>query len=96
MFESESVKSDDIVLYEWQYLVRHQNINCFTVGEKVFVTIKPDLPMFVKGFNGEYVIVEWLSKDKTLIVDEWYPQCILQYKYAALMVYKEKFNVCLN
>ena len=82
---------DDLILFPIQYKIIHKNVDDFKVGEKVFLKSNPETEMEVIYLNEEdnVVICQWYFKDEKHIY-EFIPQCILQFKYASEMKYKNK------
>ena len=72
----------------WQHKVRHEQINCFQLGEIVFLKCNPNVPMKIIGFNYENdtVITKWKSTDGEILIHEFIPLIILQYTYAGLLI----------
>ncbi len=84
-------KKDDLILCEFQYEVRHTDINRFKIGEKVFLKSNPEVPMTVDSIDYKEVICK--HKDN---LHHFPPECILQYEHSMFLVWKRKFALCLN
>ena len=89
-------ESDGLIKFPWQYLVTHKSTTDFKIGEKVFLKCNPDVPMVVSKIKEKTVTTTWLCSDGSRYSHEFVPECILQYKYAGLLVYNDKYNVSLN
>jgi len=89
-------KCNDLRLCDWQYAVRHESTDCFNIGETVFLKSNPESPMEVVKKKDEHLVCEWHSKDGILQTCEYYPQTILQYKFAGLKKFKREFDICIN
>jgi hypothetical protein len=79
-----------------QYKVRHHSTDCFKIGEVVFVTLDPNLPVKVVKVKENEVIISNPLTDGTFQICSLPPECLLQYKYAGLIVYKKQYDICLN
>lgn len=96
MEEGEYDESCELTKADYQYFIRHTKTNCFSLGETVFLTCNPESPMIVHSFNENDIICTWKAKDGELQVASFSPGSILQYKYRCLIVWRDKFNICLN
>lgn len=81
----------DLNLCSWQYEIRHTDVNDFVIGEKVFLKSNPEHPMVVHSIGDKEVICEYMNS-----YNPWSPECILQYKFAGLVIYKNRYKYCLN
>lgn len=88
-------KAKDLRLCDFQYEVRHTDINNFSEGEKVFLKSNPEHPMTVHSVDGNITCI-WYSTNEELQICSFPPECLLQYKYAGLLTWKKKFSICLN
>lgn len=84
-------KADDLVLCDFQYEIRHTNVDCFKIGESVFLKCNPEVPMKVHSLNNQKVTCDHNGK-----LRDFPPECILQYDYSMFWVWKRKFFLCLN
>ena len=89
-------KQEDLRLCDWQYTIRHDNVNSFVHGEKVFLKSNPEHPMTVHSVNEKSITTIWYNIYNEIQLCEFPPECILQYKYAALKTYRKKLCVSLN
>lgn len=89
-------KQENLRLCDWQYTIRHDNVNCFERWEKVFLKSNPEHPMTVHSVNENSVTTIWHTKTNEMQLCEFPPECILQYKYAVLLTYRKKLRVSLN
>jgi len=92
----EIFKQDDLKLCDWQYTIRHTDINRFVSGEKVFLKSNPEQPMTVHSVNEKSITTIWYTESNEMQLCEFPPECILQYKYAGLLTYRQKLCVSLN
>ena len=92
----EIFKKNNLKLCDWQYTIRHTNANCFKIGEKVFLKSNPEHQMIVYFIEGNNVTTIWFTKTNEMQLCKFSPECILQYKYAGLLVYKQRHYVALN
>jgi len=86
-------KEGDLISCEFQYEIRHTDINCFKIGEEVFLKSNPERPMKVCGFSED--------NKQVLTMFDYYielfpPECLLQYRYAGLFIVRKKYKICLN
>lgn len=89
-------KKSDLRICDWQYSIRHEKVNNFVIGETVFLKSNPEHPMSVHLINEDNITTIWKTKTNKIEVCEFPPESILQYSYAGLLIYKEKYNICLN
>jgi len=89
-------KQDDLGLCDWQYTIRHTDVNFFVCGEKVFLKSNPEHLMTVHSINKKTITTIWYTKTNEMQLNEFPPECILQYKYAGLVTYRQKLCVSLN
>ncbi len=89
-FNSEELRKSDI-----QYLIRHTSTSKFKKGEIVFLKSNPEQPIKVEFISEKQVYCSWMSVDGIKQNASFPPQCLLQYLYAGLIVYKGK-PICLN
>lgn len=89
-------KEKDLKKYDAQYMIRHHDVECFVYGQKVFLKSNPECPMRVYLINKTTVSTIWHTKTNKIEICEFPPECILQYEYAGLITYREKFNISLN
>ncbi len=80
----------------YQFLIRHAKTNCFSVGEVVFLKSNIENPMTIHLINNNDIVCTWKSMDEELQFASFKPECILQYRYRCLVVWKGKFQICLN
>jgi len=88
-------RKDGLKKCDWQYQVIHQSIKCFKIGEKVFLNSGSPVLIVIGFINGE-VEVQWKDKNSNNYTHTFKPQQILQYKYAGLMLWKDKYKINLN
>jgi len=89
-------KNEELILCDWNYTIKHDNVNCFNIGEKVFLKSNPEILMKVHSVNKNTVTTIWFNKLNEIQFNEFPPECILQYKYAGLLIYKQKYSISLN
>jgi len=86
-----SFNGDELKKLDWQYLISHNSEKCFKIGEWVFLKSNPELPLKISQLkNGQ------VSCQINDIVAVFPPQCLLQYKYAGLFIWKDDKIICLN
>ena len=83
-------KQEDLKLCDYQYTIRHTDVNSFVLGEKVFLKSNPEHPMIVHSVNENSITTIWNSSDGETQICEFPSECILQYKYAGFLTYKKK------
>lgn len=86
-------KEGDLVSCDFQYEIRHTNINCFKIGEEVFLKSNPEISMKVCGFSEDNKQILALFDYST---EAFPPECLLQYKYRSLLIWRKKHKICLN
>lgn len=81
-----------------QYLVSNKSIFDFRIGEKVFLKSNPEFAIVVSGFDkpNKTVICKYFNSKGDLKFVDFPPQCILSYKYAGLIIIKDKWYISLN
>jgi hypothetical protein len=89
-------KEGDLQLYDWQYQICHTNINMFKVGQTVFLKSNPESAMKIFSIDSKSITTKWKSNNGSDEICAFSPRCLLQYKYAALLLGKNKYKVCLN
>lgn len=89
-------KKEDLKICNWQYTIRHTSVNDFVCGDKVFLKSNPEHSMIVHSINEKTITTYWYTKSNELSLCEFIPETILQFKYAGLMTYKEKYNMSFN
>jgi len=85
-----------IRLCDWQYIIKCNDVSCFKSGEMVFLKSNPECPMIVLSVNEYDITTMWYNVHKEQQFCDFLPECILQYKYAGLLTYQGRFQVCLN
>lgn len=86
-------KEGDLISCDLQYEIRHININCFKIGEEVFLKSNPECTMKVYGFSEDNKqILTLFGYD----IELFPPECLLQYRYAGLLIGRKKYKICLN
>ena len=89
--------SDDLQLVDWLHTVRHHNTDNFKRGDRVFLKSNPECALHVYFIGPDKVSVMWYDNNGILQFAEFPPECILQYKYAGLMVYRRSnIKISLN
>ena len=96
MIENGRFNEKDLNKCSWQYAVRHQSTDNFCVGENIFLGSNPEVPMIVLKVHEKEIYANVIDLLGNINTYTFPPQCVLQYKYASLIVYKDKYNVCLN
>ena len=86
-------KAEDLKLCDFQYEIKHNSIDDFKVGEEVFLKSNPETPMKVYGFSEDKKSVLTSMGDNKY---SFPPECLLQYKYAGLLIAKRKHKICLD
>lgn len=96
MLRSERYRASDLFRADFQYAVTHKTSLAFREGESVFLKSNPEWPMEVVGVYEEGVMVlnEVSKTEAEFIIMP--PQCLLQYKYAGMLVWKRRQLICLN
>lgn len=94
--EDRIFKQDDLIPSDWQYVIRHTDVNCFVCGEKVFLKSNSEHQMTIHSINESTITTFWYSKTNEIQFCDFPPECILQYKYAGLLSYRQKVFVSLN
>jgi hypothetical protein len=89
-------KQDDFRLSDWQYTIRHTDVQNFVCGERVFLKSNPELTMIVHSVNKKNITTRWYNIYNEIQLEEFPPESILQYKYVALLTYRRKFFLSLN
>jgi len=89
---NDNFNEDSLCLAELQYKVIHHNTFDFKEGEKVFLKSNPEFPLIVDLVCKNVVFCK--SIDNTVFYIR--PECILQYYYSGLLIYKNRFDICLN
>jgi len=84
-------KKEDLKLCDFQYQIIHENVNDFEIGEEVFLKSNPEYSLKVYSFGEKKVVVGEYAP--TMLFP---PQCILQYKYSGLIIWKRKYEICIN
>jgi len=96
MLLNNSYKENDLELNHIQYQISWLGTSNFKCREKVFLKSNPEFPLTVVKVGLESVFVRSERKNKKGELFAFPPECILQYKYAALIEYYRKYNLCLN
>jgi len=89
-------KKEDLRLCDYQYQIKYTSTKSFKKGQVVFLKSNPGVEMVVHDINDKFVETIWYSSDGELQVVNTSPECLLQYKYAGLLIANKKFNVCLS
>jgi len=84
---------DDLELNDWQYLISYDSTLKFKTGDIVFLKSNPEIKLKVVDVTIDKVFC--IHKDTNIIMD-FFPQTILHYKDAGLIVYKREHIVSLN
>jgi len=87
---------NNLKLQNWQYTIRHTDVNNFIRGEKVFLKSNPECPMTVHKVNLKSVTTKWYAANNEIQICEFPPECILQYKYAGMITYRKNIHINLN
>ena len=90
------MREDDLILTDFQYLIRHTTVDDFKVGERVFLKSNPEFPMTVYSFDDGEIACEWVAKNSIRNYHFFPPESILQYEYAGLVVFRKLYHMCLN
>ena len=91
-----SFNVNELRLCDMQYKMRHINVNNFNEGEKVFLKSNPEHEMTVFNINKGTITVISENDEGEISLIEFPPECILQYRFAGLMVWKNLYELCLN
>lgn len=91
MFENRNFKKEELKVSDLQYLVSHDTTLKFKIGDIVFLKSSPEIPLEVVDVNMKKVYCKF---DRGII--KLYPQMILHYKDAGLMVFKKEYIISLN
>jgi len=89
----ETFDNDELRLTDWQYFITHESTLKFKTGDMIFLKSNPEMKLRVINVGVEKVFC--IGKDKDIIMD-FFPQTILHYGYAGLMVYKREHIISLN
>ena len=89
-------KEEDLKSCEWQYNIKHTDTNNFKCGEEVFLKSNPENPMTVLSINKNDITTLWYDIHDNIQTHKFFPECIIQYEYAGLLVYKQKYSISLN
>jgi hypothetical protein len=87
-------KQDELHPCDYQYLISHTSVDGFKENETVFLKSNPELPLKVQGISKLFNHILVLTPDNKII--SFPPECLLQYSYAGLLIWKRKIAVCLN
>jgi len=87
-------KLQDLKLYDWQYEVRHNKTTAFSSGEIVFLKSSIECPMIVCSIGLKEVSTMWENKFGDMNCESFSPECILQYRYAGLLVWCSEYRIC--
>ena len=91
MNKMESVfNPDDLIKATWQYIICHLTIDCFKIGEIIFLKSNPEYPMIMLSSVDNKIICEDLYGNYEIP-----PQCLLQYKYASMLKH-ENIEININ
>jgi len=94
--KNHSFNQDDLRHHHTQYKIRNKSIKDFEIGESVFLKSNPELPMIISRFKDDMVVCEWKTKGGESQSSTFNIHTILQYRYAGLVVYNQKYEFCLN
>lgn len=86
---------NDLRLFDIQHQVRHESTDKFKIGERVFLKSNPEVPLIVYRITEKEITVIWNDKLGNTHTWDMPPQCILQYKYAGLVI-QCGFEISLN
>ncbi len=81
---------------DWQYQIRHTKTDAFKIGQTVFITSGAQIEWAVEDVKEKEIIISRFIKKNLKQRISIIPEAILQFKHAALQIYKEKFKICLN
>lgn len=87
---------NDVRSCDRQYKIRHTDTNEFKIGEQVFLKAYPEFPMIVKDIRNNKIICECEDVYGNISLESFPPECILQYKYNCLEVWKKKYDICIS
>ena len=99
MMNYAAFNEDDLKLTDFQYEIKHTDVNCFKEKEEVFLKSNPEVSMKVFGISKMFNHVLVLVKNTNGGLDQIHsfpPECLLQYKYRALLKWKQKYSICIN
>ena len=103
MIHSENFDARDLTPNNYQFLITYKNVDNIKLGDVVYLKSclmsKSDNPMEVVRFSYDFnrKCEKIICKTKNNNIEySFYPWTILQLKYSTLLVYKRKFNICLN
>lgn len=83
-------EEDELQKYPWQFIIT-MDIEDMNIGDIVFLRSNPELPMKIMEINIEKKCI------KTNLFIYWFPAvCFLNYRYRALMIYNNEYEICLN
>jgi hypothetical protein len=86
----------NLYLSDGQYTIRWHSVHDFKIGEKVFLKSNPDWPMEVCDIQDNKVLTCWNDIYGHKQCCDFPPECMLQYKFAGLITFKKKYQICLN
>ena len=87
---------NDLRVCDWQYEICHLETNLFVTGEIVFMKSSAHYPMIVCFIGKKEVSTLWENTSGEMQCESFPPECILQYRYAGLLVWCGKYKICLN
>ena len=86
--------SDDLFKCSFQYQIRHHLTSNFYLGDNVFLKSNPEVELIVSEIKEKEIIC--FLKNNVNEKYDFIPECILQYKYASLLIYNDKYKICIN
>jgi len=86
-FDKDKIKSSD-----WQYFINHDITLKFRIGDIVFLKNYPEIKLKIIDIDIKKIYCKYNNNNVISV----YPQMILSYKDAGLLIYKKKYIVSLN
>lgn len=86
----------NLKLSKAQHTIKWKKTSDFKINEKVFLKSNINLILNVCDLDESDVTVTWLDKENKRQYTKFPPECILQYKYAGLITYQNRFKISLN
>jgi hypothetical protein len=85
-------KPMELGICDLQYKITHHSILDFKLEDILFLKSNSEWPLLYIGIYGRLIIVRTPEGE----YEKFPPECLLQYKYRALIVYKKVWDICLN
>jgi hypothetical protein len=96
MLNNKIFQASDLIACDYQYEISYTEAKHFEIGEKCFLKSNPEHLMKIHSVNLDDVVCTWISENKIPQFASFPFGCILQFKFAALQKWRQKFSVCFN